>query len=242
MSLGVDTGTDTNVATELIGGIHYALAKLIDSTAGSTTPTGTAANPLPVAQTGALPAGTNAIGKLAANSGIDIGDVDVTSIAAGENHLGKFGGETVVVTPTVTVSASPDYSSGDSIGGKITLTNAVRVSGGTGVLQSIVITDKANQSPEGTILIFDADPSAATITDNAAFVFSTDVTKVIASVPVVTADYATINSTSVATLSNLGRVVKAASGTSLYAAFVTTTAANLASTSDIGLRFTILQD
>lgn len=28
---------------------------------------------------GALPAGTNAIGKLAANSGVDIGDVDVTS-------------------------------------------------------------------------------------------------------------------------------------------------------------------
>lgn len=28
----------------------------------------------------ALPAGTNAIGKLAANSGVDIGDVDVTSV------------------------------------------------------------------------------------------------------------------------------------------------------------------
>lgn len=32
---------------------------------------------------GSLPAGTNAIGKLAANSGVDIGDVDVTSITAG---------------------------------------------------------------------------------------------------------------------------------------------------------------
>jgi hypothetical protein len=31
--------------------------------------------------TNALPAGTNAIGKLAANSGVDIGDVDVTSVA-----------------------------------------------------------------------------------------------------------------------------------------------------------------
>lgn len=31
---------------------------------------------------GSLPAGTNAIGKLAANSGVDIGDVDVTSIPA----------------------------------------------------------------------------------------------------------------------------------------------------------------
>lgn len=36
----------------------------------------------------ALPAGTAAIGKLAANSGVDIGDVDVTSIAAGTNKIG----------------------------------------------------------------------------------------------------------------------------------------------------------
>ena len=39
----------------------------------------------------ALPAGTNAIGKLAANSGVDIGDVDVLSIAAGTNSIGNVG-------------------------------------------------------------------------------------------------------------------------------------------------------
>ena len=40
---------------------------------------------------GALPAGTNAIGKLAANSGVDIGDTDVTSIVpgTGTTNLGK---------------------------------------------------------------------------------------------------------------------------------------------------------
>jgi hypothetical protein len=38
---------------------------------------------------GALPAGANAIGKLAANSGVDIGDVDVLSIAAGTNTIGN---------------------------------------------------------------------------------------------------------------------------------------------------------
>jgi hypothetical protein len=35
----------------------------------------------------ALPAGTNAIGKLAANSGVDIGDVDVTSIIPNQSDL-----------------------------------------------------------------------------------------------------------------------------------------------------------
>lgn len=39
----------------------------------------------------ALPAGTNAIGKLAANSGVDIGDVDILSIAAGTNSIGNVG-------------------------------------------------------------------------------------------------------------------------------------------------------
>lgn len=40
---------------------------------------------------GALPAGTNAIGKLAANSGVDIGDTDVTSVipGSGPTNLGK---------------------------------------------------------------------------------------------------------------------------------------------------------
>jgi hypothetical protein len=41
--------------------------------------------------TGSIPAGANAIGKLAANSGVDIGDVDVTSIVPGvaATNLGK---------------------------------------------------------------------------------------------------------------------------------------------------------
>ena len=38
-----------------------------------------------------LQAGSAAIGKLAANSGVDIGDVDVTSISAGTNRIGMVG-------------------------------------------------------------------------------------------------------------------------------------------------------
>ena len=48
-------------------------------------------NELQVDVVGALPAGSAAIGKLAANSGVDIGDVDVTSIVpgTGATNLGK---------------------------------------------------------------------------------------------------------------------------------------------------------
>lgn len=72
------------------------------ATTGSGTATGALRVELPTNGTGviatvgavtaitnALPAGTNAIGKLVANSGVDIGDVDVTSIAAGTNNIGQ---------------------------------------------------------------------------------------------------------------------------------------------------------
>lgn len=63
------------------------------ATTGSGTATGALRVELPTNGTGVvgLNAGTNAIGKLAANSGVDIGDVDVTSIAAGTNIIGKVG-------------------------------------------------------------------------------------------------------------------------------------------------------
>lgn len=74
------------------------------ATTGSGTATGALRVELPTNGTGviatvsavtaitnALPAGTNAIGKLAANSGVDIGDTDVTSIVpgTGATNLGK---------------------------------------------------------------------------------------------------------------------------------------------------------
>lgn len=63
------------------------------ATTGSGTATGALRVELPTNGTGVvgLNAGTNAIGKLAANSGVDIGDVDILSIAAGTNSIGNVG-------------------------------------------------------------------------------------------------------------------------------------------------------
>lgn len=179
-----------------------------------------------------LGAGTAHIGKV---------EVD-TALPAGEAHIGAVGGNSALVTPTITVSTSPAYTAGDSIGGKITLANAVRVSGGTGILESIMVLDRANQKAAIDIIIFDADPSAATITDNAAFVFSTDDLKVLARIPVATTDYVTYNSKATANIKAIGALLKAASGTSLYAAVVTSGTPTFAATTDFQLRFGILQD
>lgn len=181
-----------------------------------------------------------AVGAYAPPKVVQVGGIDsagdLRPMAVGTDGSMTSAGTGAVVTPTITVSTTPAYSAGDSIGGKITLANAVRISGGITLLQSIAILDRANQKPTGTILLFNADPSAATITDNAAFVFSTDDLKVVAAIPVITADYVTINSKAVAMLRNLGAEVKAAA-TTLYAAFVVTSTPTFAATTDLQLAF-----
>lgn len=71
---GAATSAAQTTAQTALDAIKTAV-ELIDNTVGGTE--------LQVDVVGALPAGTNAIGKLAANSGVDIGDVDVTSVTPG---------------------------------------------------------------------------------------------------------------------------------------------------------------
>lgn len=60
--------------------------------------------------TNALPAGTNAIGKLAANNGVDIGDVDVTSVPAD-----PFGANADAASATGSISAKLRFIAGTGI-------------------------------------------------------------------------------------------------------------------------------
>ena len=153
----------------------------------------------------------------------------------------KIGGNTVVITPTITVDTAA-YAAGDSIGGKITLSNAMRESGGTGVLSGLMLIDRSNQKPALEIFLFDSDPSAATITDNAAFVFSTDDLKVIAKIVVASTDWTTINSTATAELANLNRMVKASGSRNLFAAIVATGAPDFVASTDLQIRFKFFND
>lgn len=86
----ITAGTGTSIATDDVGGVQHQKVKVEFGVADSATMV-SASDPLPTVQTGALPAGTNAIGKLAANSGVDIGDVDVLSLipGTGATNLGK---------------------------------------------------------------------------------------------------------------------------------------------------------
>lgn len=79
---GAATAANQSTANTALAAIQTAV-ELLDNTVSGTE--------LQVDIVAALPAGTNAIGKLAANSGVDIGDVDVTSVipGTGATNLGK---------------------------------------------------------------------------------------------------------------------------------------------------------
>jgi hypothetical protein len=98
VSLPTGAATSANQTTIVghVDGIEALLTTIDADTSSMNTDLGTlagavAGTEMQVDVVAALPAGTNAIGKLAANTGVDIGDVDVTSIAAGSNLVGDVG-------------------------------------------------------------------------------------------------------------------------------------------------------
>lgn len=184
---------------------------------------------------------------LAANGGLKVegivgGVAQPVSLAAAETHLGEVGGNSAVLPLTFTVSTSPAYSSGDVLGGKLTIANAFRASGKTAVLQDLYLADNANQKPTGSLLFFNADPAAATTTDNSAFAYSTDFTKQCGRVDVASSDWSTIGGKATLHNKNIGAVLSAASGTTLYAVFVTTSTPTYAATTDLTGAIGLLRD
>jgi hypothetical protein len=192
------------------------------SAAGQPSKPVTALNPLPV-------------------TGLGSPNVTVDVITAGETHLGEVGTPADVISVTPVVSASPDYSAADAVGGIQTLTSAARVSGGKVVLESLTLIDKANQKKALTVLFFSANPAAATVTDNAAFVFSTDVAKLVGKVNIAAADYETVDSIGIACLKAIGLEMKAVGSANLYAVIVATEAINLATVGDYICLYGFLQ-
>ena len=97
-TLTVDLGANNDVTvtgTVDLGATDNAVLDSIDTAVnGTLTVDATGQGDIPVTLDGeevVLGAGSAAIGKLAANSGVDIGDVDVTSISAGSNLIGDVG-------------------------------------------------------------------------------------------------------------------------------------------------------
>lgn len=152
------------------------------------------------------------------------------------------GGYTTVLTSALTCTAGA-YVAGYDIGGKLTLTSAVRVSGGSGIINSLILSDKGKQNSAVDIIFFDADPASTTFTDNAALtVADADLTKIIGVVNITANDYASFADNSVATVKNLGLAFKVTTSTNIYATVVSRGTPTYASTSDLSLKVKMYQD
>lgn len=125
--------------------------------------------------------------------------------------------EVISVTPVIN---TVQYSSGYAVGGKQTLAAGLATALPV-ELDSLVIIDKGDEKAVLDLLFFDADPSAATITNNSAFAFSTDIAKLIGRVHIAAEDYVTYDSIATVALKNIGLLLKP-TATSLYVAVVTT--------------------
>lgn len=185
-----------------------------------------------------LAAGTAAIGKLAANSGVDIGDVDVTSISAGETHVGNVGGEATVVDVVLSMNAAANHA-GDVLADTQEIASAMRVNGGTGVLHSIVVQDDDDNGGAIDIVILDTNTTIGT--ENAA-VSMADNDDILGIVSVISGDFVDLINSQNATMSSVGIVVKSlAASTSLYVAVIMRDAGTVTA-SGMTLRFGFLLD
>lgn len=105
----------------------------------------------------ALPAGTNAIGKLAANSGVDIGDVDVTSLpalAAGTNNIGDV--------DVLTVPADPFGANADASSATGSISAKLRFIASTGIPVTGTVTVGSHAvTNAGTFAVQDATAQAS---------------------------------------------------------------------------------
>ncbi len=168
--------------------------------------------------------------------------VDVVApLPAGTEHIGEVGGNTTLITvvPTITAGA---YSAGDVVGGELTLTNAMRISSGSGVLHSLTLFDADNEGAAMEVIFFDANP-AGTYTDNNAPTWdASDEGKFLGKVSIGTGDYITVNAMKMVSKTNIGLAVAANGAQHLYAIVVVTGTPTYGTTTDLTFRFGFLRD
>ena len=87
-------------------------------------------------------------------------------LSEGDFHVGQVGGEDIVITQTPTVTAGA-YSANDVVGGLLTFAGAARITGGGGIIKSVVIIDDGGQDAETELWLFDTTITA--IADNGAW-------------------------------------------------------------------------
>lgn len=143
----------------------------------------------------------------------------------------------VTITPTIDTSA---YAADDLVGGKLIFQDALfGTRGASGLLQTAQLTDAAQQDATLELLLFDADPTATTFTDNAAFTLAAaDIPKLCARVSF--SDYLQVGGISVARVENLAAPALTIDGGTLHGALISKGTPTYSSAGNLTLTLTVL--
>lgn len=139
---------------------------------------------------------------------------------------------TVAVTPTVV--ASPDYTTGMTMGGIMTFASILRATGKTAYAVSLRVITKIANTAALDAFVFSASPTASTTTDNAAFLLSaTDAPALMGVISLATTDWVSGGSAISVGYKEARIPITGAAATSLYVVLVARGTFNLGSTSDL---------
>ncbi len=152
----------------------------------------------------------------------------------------------LIIEQNVTVEASPNYSTGDLVGGLLTLAHPIAdgndgsIYPTGGIIQSVLITDLAAIVIDKDVVFFDTNPSNTTFTENAALdIADADLLNVIGVAAVDT--WFSFNDNACGQALNLALpFVLPAAATALYAAIIERGTANYVGTSDLSIRVGIM--
>lgn len=138
----------------------------------------------------------------------------------------------VSATPTVDTNI---YASGDLIGTKMEFDVGQFRDAGGFILDSVTLVDQAKQSANVDLVLFNADPSGTTFTDNAAFdVADADMSKICAVVSLTT--HVTFNDNSLSIARDQGipiKLGKSLASQRLYGALVARATPTFAAATDV---------
>lgn len=168
-------------------------------------------------------------------SGSAAGDTAV-DVDSNGNIIVALNSVRVSQTPTVTAGA---YSANDTVGGLLTFANAARISGGGGVIKSVIFVDDAGQDVALELWLFDQTFTA--ISDNAAWaVAEASLHNLVAVISSTEGTWRASGTPSVCDVECSRAYVCAA--TSLFGQLVTRGTPTFAATDDVTVIIELLQD
>lgn len=153
--------------------------------------------------------------------------------------------KSVLIQNTPTVQATPDYSDGDVIGGKMTLSNVVDFIGDIASIKSALVYSAVDigASIPIRVFLFNADPTNSTITENSAFVLhANDLAKLVGVLDLSTRVDLGTPVMLVSNPANPDMPVNCGVGKDLYAVAVAGGTINLGATNDLTFLFGIRRD